>query len=104
MDDFSKKKWLFSEKPVSSSLFQIIVYVTECIDSEKAIQGETVAPQIISAYDQCYLVNEQQQRKLEMSQILCKLPKEAVKKIVNLKSFVSSRGHAKFFCKFKLLR
>ena len=49
MDDFSKKKGLFSEKLVYSSLFQLLVYVTECIDGEKAIQGETVAPQIISA-------------------------------------------------------
>lgn len=46
---FYNKKGLFSEKLMCSSLFQLLVFVTECIAGEQIIQGETVAPQIISA-------------------------------------------------------
>lgn len=66
MDTFSNKKGLFSEKLMCSSLFQLLVYVTECIDGEQVIQGKTVAPQIISAIK---YMNENYAQRLSLEEI-----------------------------------
>ncbi len=48
-ENFSKKTGPFSEKLMYSALFQLLVYIIECIEGEQIISGETVAPQIIAA-------------------------------------------------------
>lgn len=66
MDEFSKRKGAFSEKLMYTSLFQLLVYVTECIDNKQIIKGETVPPQIISAIK---YINENYTQKLSLDEI-----------------------------------
>ena len=66
VDKFFDKKGFFKEKLICSALFQLLVYVTECIDGEQIIQGESVSPQIISAIK---YINENYAQRLSLEEI-----------------------------------
>ena len=65
-EKFSEKTGIFSEKLMYSSLFQLLVYITECIEGERIIRGEAVAPQIIAAIK---YMNENYAQRLSLDDI-----------------------------------